>query len=283
MNANPGQRRPKKRWFQFSLRTVFLLTLLLAFVCGIGRWLWLLRQADIKYRNKVRTYHGLSSLPNAFDTFKSEVSGGACPPSDPAEAKRFFRRMYPRYVGEMEHTFAGPDEALHFWLAGPHGDGWGADPRDPFASGGTRKGPFFEFDEECLSGHVYKPFADSTDPCLYFYSWSYETSASPVPSGVVVKPVQRKSGGYVNPNSYQIHMPGFDGKFGEGKYVDDTTGYTEERWDDHGRVWQLPPRPEPNPEVEKNIPYTAIILIGLAIIAALLLVLKVMRKLANTS
>lgn len=194
----------------------------------------------VKAVNKKKTVSMSSEITNlatSLETYKTELGGGDYPPSDPAEQERHLRRAFPRYIGERKATFSGPDEALHFWLAGPDGEGWSADPMRPFANAATvpqRYGPFFEFDKDRLTGHVYKPFERSTDPLLYFRSTSFGTTCT-VPSGTVVTAIKVDSEGkYAKPRSFQIHCPGVDGKFGSGGYLNDPTGYTKERLDDMG-------------------------------------------------
>jgi len=151
---------------------------------------------------------------------------GGYPPSDPADALKHIRQTFPRYAGGMKATFYSPDEALHFWLGGPKGNGWSANSQNPFEAGGARIGPFFEFDQERLKGHIYKPRKYNRAP--YVYVRPDEDGNYTGPSGSC-HPFPG-----VNPKSFQIHCPGLDGKFGSGGSLTDSTGYTKERWDDMG-------------------------------------------------
>ncbi len=165
----------------------------------------------------------LDGLAQAMETYRTEVGSGAYPPSDPGLAAQHLRRAFPRYAGGMSATFSGPAEAIHFWLAGPTGDGWSANPTNPFMAAGSRVGPFFEFDPDKIRGnHEYLPFVGSTDGYVYIRADSYSSGSA----------ITRDGTEYANPYSFQIHGPGLDGKLGSGGHLNSSDGYDDDRWDD---------------------------------------------------
>jgi prepilin-type N-terminal cleavage/methylation domain-containing protein len=142
---------------------------------------------------------------------------------DLAEVRSALRKIFPRCPEENYPDLAGqsPASALAFWLGGPNGNGFSANPQNPFDTNSSRIGPFFEFDPGRLkiAGGVrryYPPRVPGlTAPYVYFRAGGngYEGHPGDPP----VKPFwDTRTHNWVNPRSFQILCAGLDGQFGAG-------------------------------------------------------------------
>ena len=111
-------------------------------------------------------------------------------------------------------------------------NGFSKNPQNPFASGGSREGPFFEFDSTRLNFSVnaqmptyLDPFPSQTLPYLYLSAYDgvgYAPAGSHDYGGAMPNGAYRQgsvTGPYFKPQSFQIISPGMDFTFGNGGYV----------------------------------------------------------------
>lgn len=209
-------------------------------------------------------------IGNDDDHYKSSALG--------RNSIALMRQLWPGYTpNEMSNNLPGQKigsgptypiqlngaDCLAFFLGGPgiistsgasgcRPNGFSANPADPFASGGTRVGPFLEFDTARLvdvnNNNVFElidPLPNQTAPYQYLSSYDgkgyqplgydpsnnndnevFGTLRSPYlkndinwPDGSVTPgsdPLGEGSGDYWNGKSYQIISPGFDGQYGIG-------------------------------------------------------------------
>ena len=89
----------------------------------------------------------LAGLDRAMLDFAARF--GDFPPDfhDTIATWRFLKGRFPQCPQQKYPDMCGqsPATALYFWLAGPEGRGFSADPKDPFGEGKTRIGPFYKF------------------------------------------------------------------------------------------------------------------------------------------
>lgn len=143
------------------------------------------------------------------------------------------------------HTLVA-GECLLFFLGGimyspdattrPTPVGFSSNPRDPFALGGSRVGPFFPFDinrftnANASAGSQMLEYKDSlfdqTRPYFYFSSYDgagYEL-ADVTPTSAMTDVYRVTAGGQAyNPKGVQIISPGFDQQYGTGGVFDPGT------------------------------------------------------------
>jgi prepilin-type N-terminal cleavage/methylation domain-containing protein len=164
---------------------------------------------------------------------------------DPALARSTLKRMFPRCPEENYPDFTGqsPASALPFWLGGPDGNGFSANPMNPFDSNASRIGPFFEFDPGRLKiadnvRRYYPPRVPGmTAPYVYFRAEAngYEGQNPPLPPGEggIARPYRdTRTNNWVNPRSYQILCAGLDGQFGAGQKFPSGEDYDAANRDD---------------------------------------------------
>ena len=76
---------------------------------------------------------------------------------------------------------------------------------DPFQQGGSRIGPFYEFDHERVQGFTYYPDANvAGDPIHYYRAQNGEYAGAHAFK-------DSRTGGWINPRSLQILSPGIQG------------------------------------------------------------------------
>jgi len=199
----------------------------------------------------------ITDLEKGISSFKLEFGGIAPPsyikfPTDPADwntstyarSRAIIRRIWPQFnfavnggdtglTGELNGA-----ECLVFFLGGvPDSsgglDGFSKNPSQPFKKGGTRVGPFFNFE----SGRLTAPDASGNDKAPeyldplpgqitpYIYLSSYDGRGYRSEDGTKLKddtlttsatPWYTQVGGTkkYKPNSHQIISPGSDNKYG---------------------------------------------------------------------
>jgi prepilin-type N-terminal cleavage/methylation domain-containing protein len=132
------------------------------------------------------------------------------------------------------------DQSLVFFLGGipisangAYGaTGFSTDPANPAKQGGTRKGPYFEFDTARLKPGangflVYVDPWNKNQPYLYLSSYKSGNDYRDDAKTYNVKPYQEANGQFVNPRGFQIISAGKDGLFGPGGAYDPRAGVTD--------------------------------------------------------
>lgn len=140
---------------------------------------------------------------------------------------RILKQMFPNWTTASWGTQTlNATQSFVFVLGGKNGsEGFSATGTDPFASGGKRKGPYFNFKPERLnsSGYTYKDYWDSNSNLIVYSMQMVASGTAPVgatetPSGY---PTRAYAGGtsaspskpYM-PKGYQVFSAGKDGVFG---------------------------------------------------------------------
>lgn len=202
----------------------------------------------------------ISNLDTAIAAFKNEF--GVHPPSrfvippsadQTNQSQRILRRIWPQVQGDggLVAPSSGPvtlngAECLVLFLGGTfevdaNGRftylGFSKNPRTPFAKGGARIGPFYEFSAivdrlQDLDGNGFAVMVDSIDgsesPYLYLTPQGYKpasnnnnnTSTAPIHSGGALAEAYRQTAtAYWKPKDYQLISAGLDGQFGSGGLV----------------------------------------------------------------
>jgi len=152
-------------------------------------------------------------IPSKF-TLANSINGFS--PNDRKWVQMAFGRRATTFSGWPTGTLTG-DQCLVFFLGGwPTGQGFSADPTDPGKSGGSRKGPYFDFKPIRLvgSGPVQSysdPFGTKM-PYLYFSSYGVVNGYDASEKLYGVSPYKAATGNaYLNGNSFQIISAGPNG------------------------------------------------------------------------
>ena len=151
---------------------------------------------------------------------------------------KFLKRRFPKCPCQKYPDFFSysPAAALYFWLGGPNGRGFSADPANPFGNGGARIGPFFKFTADQLKRvdgvmQYYPPRGIDGSPYIYFRGGVKGYDGHP--GWLCAKPYRKSSdGSWINRDSYQILCPGADGQFGSGNHYPDGSDYDDANLDD---------------------------------------------------
>jgi len=214
-----------------------ILTLTVLAVVGALAWKTCLKA--VHSANNTRIALELTRLTEALEAFRNLY--GDYPPDfhDPLAVRAFMKQRFPKCppANYPDFSLQSPASALYFWLAGPDGQGFSPNPKNPFASGGTaRIGPFFEFSPERLKeteGAVeyLPPRKTDGEPYLYFRAGKkgYDGHDG---WGKVSPYRNSETGKWINPDSFQILCPGNDGKFGSGRNFPAGDDYDEFNDDD---------------------------------------------------
>jgi prepilin-type N-terminal cleavage/methylation domain-containing protein len=141
-----------------SRRTAFTLIELLVVIAIIGVLMAMTTAAVQRVRvagKRANAIGDINQLDTACTKFKQDF--GFYPPTrfqpNTAAGLQVMRDMFPRWNGTNPHGNVTLDgiESLVFFLGGPTGTGWASDA--PVAPTGTaKKGPYFDFPENKLSG-----------------------------------------------------------------------------------------------------------------------------------
>jgi type II secretory pathway pseudopilin PulG len=184
----------------------------------------------------------VSSLDQALNAFKEKF--GTYPPDATANINQFLAVAFPRYSGGWPPNLPGtdpswssvsltPSTALTIWLGGATGNGFSANPLNPFDDNPTRIGPFFTFDMSRVVASAYTYFPNNglgtstttNSPYVYFcaqngtYSSSSSCTFTTSSTTSTCKPyidTRLGSGVYANATTFQILCPGQDGTYGSG-------------------------------------------------------------------
>ena len=176
----------------------------------------------------------LAQLDMAVRAYKERF--GAFPPdfTDMAAVRRHVRKAFPLCTltdAELNTKFTGaaPCHALTFWLGGmldANGipTGFSADPKNPFVLGGSRIGPFFEFDPERLGRPLGTLFirywpagatGDFTGGAMAYFRAENGSYAGKHWASWVYPYKDSGPGTWVNPRSFQIVSSGMDVLYAE--------------------------------------------------------------------
>ena len=202
MEAEPPKR--KRRWFQFTLRTLLVFTAMVAVVCAFVGWVAEAERKERASSEETRTLAEIGMLDAGFKEYKAEW--GDYPPSDfshlddpkspqyIALAHHLMRR-FPRTdpateIGAIKALgVRTPAQAVCFWLGG-----FATDSTHPVSalvnnSNAPREFPIVEFDRDRLrllssAGQVpvYVPRNGRGAPYIYFAAKSYATQDPFAPS-----------------------------------------------------------------------------------------------------
>jgi hypothetical protein len=235
----------KRRWFQFSLRTLMIVVTVLAVPLGYVGWLAKEERSRLARREESRTLVEIQVLEAAFKRYKAEH--GEYPPSDFSHLDdpnspqyialaNHFRRRFPRADIPTEIAAVralgvrSSAQAICFWL-----NGFATDVARPVSgllnSSQNREPPSYLFNPDRLrllnegdQVPVFVPSDGQAAPYVYFSASSYATqdpfnaeqwqhagkgTARPYLS-------DEAPGRFVNPKSCQIVCAGADGDYGGG-------------------------------------------------------------------
>ena len=165
----------------------------------------------------------ISQLDLGLNAYKERL--GEYPPDFTVaeDVPRHIAKAFPDYTGAMVPS-GDASTAILYWLGGPDGNGFSANPLDPFDNNPSRIGPFFEFDPGRIRDSRYYPpgvpFGSSSGgfaPYVYFRAnrgGGYDGHTG----WQNARPCRdTRSGGWANPYSFQIRSSGMDGRFGSGR------------------------------------------------------------------
>ncbi len=199
----------------------------------------------------------ISKLDLAVKAFKEKF--GDYPPdfSDLTVLPRFMRKAFPNNTASYDFSdknLFNPATALGYWLSGPNGKGFSANPLNPFDNNASRIGPFYDFDAGRFTllanattvkpaYRYYPPNVTNSAPYVYFratINGTYNSSYSWTTNDSWIRPLPYyQNSVYINPKGYQILCAGRDGVYGtgtnypSGAYVSTTiTAYTDNQYDD---------------------------------------------------
>jgi len=256
-----GQRRRGTTGFTLIelLAVVVIIGILVAMISAAA-WKAMDRAKAAKYQME------MAQLSKALDEYKNTF--GEYPPdfTDDAAVTAHIRRVFPNYQGNWQTDLGGvlgtkdAASALVFWLGGMPAYsgstrlmGFSKNPYNPFDDNPSRYPVFYKFEASRLGyeGGSCKYFGeegrnDKFAPYVYFRAkrvagaeyddaWvgsraEWGTTAPHKDTRLVG--VAGASGDWINPDSFQIHSPGVDGKHGPGMMYPDGTDYGEDDWDD---------------------------------------------------
>jgi general secretion pathway protein G len=246
----------------FTLIELLIVIAIIALLVGLllpAIWGVMITARDAEVRVEI------SQLDTGITAFKAEY-GGIAPPSritideqggrwnDP-QSRAIIRRLWPQFNFNVDRHFNDDDgngvvgnsgddtddiftlngaECLVFFLGGVFKDGalvgFSKNPSRPFQTGGSRVGPFFEFDLSRVKNtggldnapEYLDPLPGQTNPYVYFSSRDgrgYKNTDSARSNFYT----QKGGSAAFKPNTHQIISPGADGEYGDKDYDDDGT------------------------------------------------------------
>lgn len=145
--------------------------------------------------------------------------------TDPWDAmsRRLLQTMFPKWDGSVNAGWGtrtlNASQAFVFILGGANGtDGFNGTNADPFASGGKRKGPYFNFKADRLdaSNYTFKDYWNNNTFLVVYSSQMVAGGTTPsdeTPSGYPNRQTLKANNLYM-PKGYQIFASGKDGLWG---------------------------------------------------------------------
>jgi hypothetical protein len=223
-----------------SFRGISLVELLLALmaVMVMAGLAWKGSKCVINHCNNSRVTAELGALDRALMDFAEQF--GDFPPDfhDTVAVWKFLKGRFPKCPQTKYPDMCGqsPASALYFWLAGPDGRGFSANPLDPFGGGRSRIGPFYKFVPEQLKkvdGIMQYCPPRGIDGSPYVYFRGGLTGYDGHIGWETARPYRNsKDGSWINPQTYQILSPGADGKYGVGFHFPSGIDYNDANLDD---------------------------------------------------
>jgi len=188
--------------------------------------------------NNARIQGDMYNLTQGLEEFWRQF--GDYPPDfhDAKATEAFLRQTFPACPRENYPDLSNqsPASALYFWLTGPKGKGFSANPKNPFDDGPRRIGPFCQFKplqlREVHGTMQYFPLCNLTGaPYVYFRADrdGYDSHPGFPPA----RPYRdSRDGSWINSDSYQILCAGQDGKYGNGCHYPSGDDYDLANHDD---------------------------------------------------
>jgi hypothetical protein len=225
---------------RFRGLTLVELMLVMMAMLIMGSLVWKTATTVLGWANSARMSLEVSQISQGLDAFCAHFNDYPPDFHDQIIVWKFMKAHFPKCPKEKYPDFASqsPATALYFWLGGPNGMGFSANPENPFDDNKHRIGPFFKFDRSRLKlvddpdVRIYLPPGSKTGvPYLYFRGGTkgYDGSqgweeSMPYRSSVDFQ--------WVEPGKYQLLCPGNDGKYGAGNHYPGGTDYDAANMDD---------------------------------------------------
>ncbi|MEX1230124.1 MAG: type II secretion system protein [Planctomycetaceae bacterium] len=230
-----SQRRSSRRTGRSGFTLVELLVVITVIAALIAMLLPAIWSAQRRVRiARVRTE--ITSFEGAIATFKAEFN--VEPPSAidftlsgtplqyPPATRAILRQIWPNIdfasiPALLNNQVLDGSECLVFFLGGINNTGFSTNPNTPFASGGSRTGPFYQFDGGRLQGTapntVYlDSYPGQQNPLVYFSSYDGRGYQATDNSARMTTYYSVNATTPHNQTSHQIISPGPDGQYGTG-------------------------------------------------------------------
>ena len=244
MDANSSSNCARRGFTLIELLVVVVIIGILAAMITAAAWKVMNMAKQTAYSAE------MGKLSLALNQFKNTF--GEYPPdfTNDAATASFLKRAFPYYDGDCPIDTQDPASALVFWLGGVSAQsgfpGFSKNPKDPFdRTTEARIGPFYEFKPERKEGDYYfaeQGKSETFAPYVYFKAepgGGYGDKRWPVGDKAdkwgTTRPHRNSDttrGQWVQPNSFQIHCPGLDGKHGLGSDYPDGSDYEDADFDD---------------------------------------------------
>lgn len=221
-----------------ELLLIVIVVMAVTFLC------WKIGSGTIQTANRSKVIREITKFNEAFDNFCMRF--GELPPDFHDQTatikylKRIFSKCPPKNYPDL--SCQSPASALYFWLAGPKGLGFSANPVNPFETKGTvRIGPFFKFDtdrvHEVDRAMQYFPIRRGEDGEPYVYFRGGPKGYNNHPGWNSVQPYRNSNTGkWINPDTFQLLCAGGDGKFGSGRLYPRGSDYDEYNYEPEFRL-----------------------------------------------
>lgn len=225
-----------KRFKGLTLVELLMVMMITAIMSAV---VWKAATKTIDCYNNSRVSIEISQMSKALDTFAMQF--GEYPPDfhDQMAVWKFLKARFPNCPHQKYPSFANhsPASALFFWLAGPNGNGFSANPANPFDKGGRRLGPYFKFEHERVKMvddvMLYIPPRSKTGTPYVYFRGTHDKGYNGHPGWETAKPYRDSvAGKWLEPDKFQILCPGNDGLFGAGNHYPGGPDYDDANYDD---------------------------------------------------